>query len=183
MQLRCRSVAWWTVVVAAISLVLAACGGRDGTTEAAGSPTAVAATDEPGSQVDPLEGEWRAEFTCQEMLASLEGVGAEDMAPGFLEGDLGVQPRPSRKDPCANVDFTMEIVVRFAGGSQVLFANGVIGDENTYTVAGDTFTLSGNPDLPFRFQVEGDRLIVDVPPETHPGYVYAWTTAPFERVS
>ena len=104
------------------------------------------------------------------------------MAPGFLEGDWGVQPRPSKKDPCANVDVTMEIVVRFAGGSQALFANGEIGDENTYTIVDDTFTLSGT-DLPFRFQVEGDRLTVDVPPETHPGYVYAWETAPFERVS
>jgi hypothetical protein len=182
MGLRYRSVARWTLVVAAMSLVLAACGGGDEATEAAGSPPAAAATDAPGSQVDPLEGEWRTEFTCQEMLASLERVDAEDMAPGLLEGDWGVQPRPSRKDPCANVDFTMEIVVRFAGGSQALFANGEIQDENTYTIADDTFTLSGS-DRPFRFQIQGDRLTVDLPPATHAGYVVAWETAPFERVS
>jgi hypothetical protein len=182
MRLRYRSIARCTLMAAAMSLMIAACGGGDGTTEAAGSPTAAAATDQPASQADPLEGEWRTDFTCQEMLASLERVDAEDMAPGLLEGDWGVQPRPSRKDPCANVDFTMEIVVRFAGGSQVLFANGEIQDENTYIIADDTFTLSGN-DLPFRFQVENDRLTVDVPPETHAGYVVAWETAPFERVS
>jgi hypothetical protein len=182
MHKRCVSIGRGWLVVTTTTLVLAACGGGGGTTGAEASRSTAAAGSEPASQADPLEGEWRTEFTCQEMLASLEGVDAEEMAPGLLEGDWGVQPRPSRKDPCANVDFTMEIVVRFAGGSQALFANGEIQDENTYTIADDTFTLSGS-DRPFRFQIEGDRLTVDLPPETHAGYVVAWETAPFERVS
>lgn len=182
MHRRYASIARGWLVAATMSLGLAACGGGGGTTEAEASQTTAAAASEPASQADPLEGEWRAEITCQEMLASLERVGAEDAAPELLEGDWGVQPRPSRKDPCANVDFTYEIVVRFAGGSQALFANGEIADENSYTIVDDTFIFTES-DLHFRFQIEGDRLTVDVPPETHPGYVYAWETAPFERVS
>lgn len=167
-------------VAASVSLVLAACGGSGGTTEAEASRTPEAAASEPASQADPLKGEWRTEFTCQEMLASLERVGAEDAAPELLEGDWGVQPRPSRKDPCASVNITMEIVVRFADGEQVLFANGEIADGNPYAIVGDTFSLGK---LHFRFQIEGDRLTVDYLEDKYPGYVYAWETAPFERVS
>jgi hypothetical protein len=182
MRLRRRSIGRSTLVAAAMSLVLAACGGSDGTTEAAGSPTAAAATDEPGSQVDPLEGEWRAEITCQEMVASLERVGEGAAAPELLESEWGVHPRPSRKDPCANVDLTLEEVVRFADGSQLLFINGELGDENSYTIVGDTFILEEN-EQHFRFQIEGDRLTVDYVEHEILPYVYNWEAAPFERVS
>jgi hypothetical protein len=165
-----------------MSLVLAACGGGGGTTEEEPSRTPATGSTEPASQADLLEGKWRAEITCQQMVASLERVGEQDAAPELLEVEWGVHPRPSRKDPCANVDLTQELVVRFAGGNQVLFNNGELGDENSYTIVDDTFIMTEN-DQHFRFQIEGDRLTVDYLEHKILPYIYVWEAAPFERVS
>jgi hypothetical protein len=107
MRLRCRSIARWTLVAAAISLVLAACGGGDGTTEAAGSPTAAAATTEPGSQDDPLEGEWRAEYTCEDSVRAIQSHLSPkqiNQQGGSLESIMGEWGGQATKDdPCNGV--------------------------------------------------------------------------------
>jgi hypothetical protein len=177
MRPRNRSIAWGSLVAVTVTLLLAACGGG-GTGSTTGEQQGGATM--PTTPADPLEGEWRAEFTCEDMVKTLERVGKAEFAPDLLVQDWGIDDRPSKADPCATVREPREIVVRFGGGRLVLFVNGEIGDDNPYTVVDDTFILP--PDLHFRFQIDGERLTVDNL-EDDPGYVSAWEVAPFERVS
>ena len=80
MRLDHRSIARGTLVAAAMSMVLAACGGGGGTTEE-DAPRTPAVTTEPTGQVDPIEGEWRADFTCKESLRAIESTTVVEADP------------------------------------------------------------------------------------------------------
>jgi hypothetical protein len=125
MQLRGRSIARWALMAATMSLVLAACGGGDGTTEAAGSPTAAAATTEPADQADPLEGEWGAEYTCKDSVRAIQShlspkqINQQGGSLESIMGEWGGQP--TEHDPCNGVHRSPKVVARFAAGNLGLF--------------------------------------------------------------
>ena len=201
MRLRCRSIARWTLVAAAMSLVLAACGGGDGSTEAAGSPTAAAATDEPGSQDDPLEGEWRAEFTCEDSLRAIERSGLspsqirvqilrDSCCPtgslhSFMGGFWG--GKPTKNDPCRGATKSRSVVVRFEEGTLELPGPDVVGveyellDDHTIGVTDPSDNVCPpGVECRWEFDLTGDELTFDVGDNI--GGIMTWESAPFQRI-
>ena len=201
MRLRCRSIARWTLVAAAMSLVLVACGGGDGPTEAAGSPTAAAATNEPGSQVDPLEGEWRAEYTCEDSLQAIETSG---LSPSQIRVQLLRDPccptgslhsfmgawwggKPTRSDPCRGTTKSRSFVVRFEDGTLQMPDPDVVGvqyellDDHTISVSDPSDNVCPlGTECRWGFERAGDELTFDVGENIY-GITF-WESAPFERI-
>ena len=201
MRLRCRSIARWTFVAAAMSLVLAACGGGDGTTEAAGSPTAAAATDEPGSQVDPLEGEWRAEYTCEDSLRAIErsglspneirvGVLSDSCCPtGTLHSFMGASygGKPTKDDPCRGATRSRSATLRFEEGSLEMPDPDVFGveyellDDHTISVTDPSENVCPpGVECIWEFEITGDELTFHGGDGIHA--VMFRESAPFQRI-
>jgi hypothetical protein len=201
MRLRCRSIARWTLMAAAMSLVLAACGGGDGTTEAGGSPTAAAATNEPGSQVDPLEGEWRAEYTCKDSLRAIESSG---LSPSQIHVQLARDAccptgslhsfmaawwggTPTKSDPCRGATKSRSFVVRFEEGVLEMPDPDVVGveyellDDHTISVTDPSDNVCP-PGVECRwgFERTGEELTFDVGENIY-GIMF-WESAPFQRI-
>lgn len=86
------SIARWSCLATAVLLVLSACGGDSGTTGQAVSPAAGTAAASPTSSADPLEGEWRIEFTCEDSLRAISRLPEKKIAAqvGSLKGFMGV---------------------------------------------------------------------------------------------
>jgi hypothetical protein len=185
----------------AVSLVLAACGGGDGTTEAAGSPTAAVATDAPVSDIDPLEGEWRAEYTCEDSLRAIERSGLSPnqirvqllrdvcCPTGGLHSFMGVfwGGKPTKDDPCRGVTKSRSLVVRFEDGTLKMPDPDVVGveyellDDHTIGVTDPSDNVCP-PDVECRweFEVTGDELTFDVGENI--GGIMTWESAPFRRI-
>jgi hypothetical protein len=201
MRLRCRSIARWTRMAAAMSLVLAACGGGDGTTEAGGSPTAAAATNEPGSQVDPLEGEWRPEYTCKDSLRAIESSG---LSPSQIHVQLARDAccptgslhsfmaawwggTPTKSDPCRGATKSRSFVVRFEEGVLEMPDPDVVGveyellDDHTISVTDPSDNVCP-PGVECRwgFERTGEELTFDVGENIY-GIMF-WESAPFQRI-
>jgi invasion protein IalB len=72
-QPRQSSIALGLLLAVVASLMLAACAGGSGTSAEQASQ-APAATTSPAAagQADPLEGEWRAELSCQESVRAVQ---------------------------------------------------------------------------------------------------------------
>lgn len=200
MWLRRRSIARWALVAAAMSLTLVACGGDDGTTEAAGSPPAAVATNEPGSQDDPLQGEWRAEFTCEDSLRAIEGSGLspdqirvqvlrDSCCPtgslhSFMGGWFG--GRPTKDDPCRGATKSRSIEVRFEDGTLELGDPDVVGveyellDDHTIGVTDPSDNVCPpGVECRWEFELTGDQLAFDVGEDI--GGIMTWESAPFRR--
>jgi hypothetical protein len=201
MRLRCRSIARWTLVAATMSLVLAACGGGDGTTEEAGSSTAAAVTNEPRSQVDPLEGEWRAEFTCDDSLRAIERSGLspslirvqilrDSCCPtGSLHSFMGAWwgGKPTQSDPCRGATKSRSFVVRFEEGTLQIPDPDTIGveyeflDDHTISVTDPSDNVCPpGVECRWEFELTGDELTFDVGDQI--GGIMTWESAPFRRI-
>jgi hypothetical protein len=202
LQRRQSSIARRSLLAAAVSLVLAACEGSGGTTGegAAGTP---AATTEPTSQADPLEGEWRAEFTCKESLRAIESR----LAPrqireqvgslgSFMEAG-GYGAEPTEDDPCHGATKTAGLLVRFADGTLALLnpesgeveaqATYELVDDRSISVSDEEGNLCSGTKPPtacpvtWEFDVTGNEVAFHVTPDAF--VISAWEAAPFHRVS
>jgi hypothetical protein len=184
-----------------MSLVLSACGGGDGTPGAAGSPTAAPATDEPGSQVDPLEGEWRAEFTCEDALRAIE---RSDLSPnqirvdvlrdtccptGSLHSFMGAffGGRPTKGDPCRGATRNGSMTFRFEDGTIEVPDPDVFGvayellDDHTISVTDPSDNVCPSDlECIWEFEITGDELTFDGGDNL--GRVITQESAPFQRV-
>jgi hypothetical protein len=192
MQLRRSSIIRGFLLVAAMSVVLAACGGSGGTT---GQVASRAPATSPATSADPLEGDWRTEFTCQASLRALrhrlsdkkvlKGVGSWKELMGEWGGE------PTNDDPCRGATGTAAFVARFADGNLTLCQVKTGGCEvhATYELVGDhSFTLN-DPEgnlcpctQPWQFEIVGDRLTIHVEP-ADPYTVHTWEAAPWTRES
>jgi hypothetical protein len=107
-----------------MSLVLAACGGGSGTTEEE-TPQTPAATSERTGQDDPLEGEWRAEYSCKDSVRAIESHLTPEqirLQVGSLKSAIGEWGgQPTNVDPCNGVHQSRKVVARFADGNLGLF--------------------------------------------------------------
>ncbi len=188
----------WALTVAAF-LVLSACGGNGGTTREGASPTPPS-TSEPAAESDPLEGEWRAEITCEESVRAIEShLSPKQLREqiGSLESFMAEGPwgaTPTADDPCQGATGTMVLLVRFAGGDLALFdaETGEIGAQATYEVVGEDEIIVNDPEenlcggtlgcpVTWRFALTGDELTFDVGPDVF--VISSWEAAPFQRVS
>jgi hypothetical protein len=190
------------LVVAATSLVLAACGGGDGTTDTADSATpAATAIEEPGNQVDPLEGEWRTEFTCEDSLRAIErsGLSADQIRVQLLRdpccptGSLHTfvgsfwGGNPTKDDPCHGTGEARSLVVRFEDGTLRMPDPDVVGVE--YELVDDHTIIVTDPsdnvcppgvECRWQFDLAGDELTFDVGQNI--GGIMTWEAAPFQRI-
>jgi hypothetical protein len=201
MRLRCRSIGRWTLVAAAMSLVLAACGGGEGATQTEAPRSRTAATSEPRSQVDPLEGEWRAEYTCEDSLRAIErsrlspnqiqvGVISDGCCPtGSLHSFMGAWwgGKPTKDDPCRGATRSRSSVVRFEEGTLELPDPDVQGveyellDDHTVAVTDPSDNVCApGVECRWEFDLTGDELTFDVGENIH-GIMF-WESAPFQRI-
>lgn len=189
-----RSLARGTLVGAAMTLVLAACGGSDATTVESASQTPFATT-EPAGQVDPIEGEWRADFTCKDSLQAIETrLSPKEIRKqvgslgSFMEGG-GWGAEPTGDDPCHAATQTVAALVRFADGDLALFdvvtGEGVqatyeLVDDHTMVVNDTSGNLCPCPGT-WGFEIAGDEVTFRVEPDIF--IIATWEAAPFHRVS
>jgi hypothetical protein len=192
MRVKNRSIAWRLFVTTPLTLVLAACGGSVGTTGEGTSQTPTATT-EPASQADPLEGEWRTEFTCQDSVRAigrrLSAKQIEEQA-GSLVNVLQDhwQVKPTKDNPCRGATETVALLARFADGNLAL------GDAETgtYDVSASYELLDGHsisvndpsenlcpcPGV-WEFEIADDQVTFHVEPD--PWIVGTWEAAPWVR--
>jgi TRAP-type C4-dicarboxylate transport system substrate-binding protein len=139
-------------------------------TSSAGGPSSTA---QPAA--DPLAGEWRQTFTCEDAAEAVRrAVPAQDVVNSGWSCDLpGAQTR----------------IARFEDGRVFLLdpPSHEVGLSASYEIVDDhTFTLSdGDENIPgsyrFEYRFEGEELIVDVL-EVDPYFVGTWEAAPFVPV-
>lgn len=194
MQGRYRSFARGSFVAAAMSLVLAACGGNGGTTGEGPPRSPTAATSEPASQADPLVGEWRHVYTCQDSLRAIES----HLSPkqirqqagslqSFLGEDWGAEP--TKDDPCHGATGSREMLARFADGNLTLFRDGAFEAQATYELLEDhSIIVNNDPQKAlcpcpgtWEFEIAGDQVTFRVEP--HIDIVNNWEATPWVRES
>jgi hypothetical protein len=194
-QPRQSLIAMGSLITAA--LALAACGGGNGNNGEEASQAPAATTSSPAGQTDPLEGEWRAEFTCRESVRAVErrlspkqmGTTWESVLKGF--GGKWSDVEPTKDDPCHGAPGRVALVARFTDGNLALFdAGGELGLQARYEHVGDhAISVDAEdvcaPSCPaiWTFEIAGDELTfrVQVRPDAH--IVSAWEAAPWVRVS
>ena len=196
MQLRRSSITRGLFLGAAISVLAAACGGGGRTTEP-GTSQAPATTQEsttppPVSSVDPLEGEWRSDFTCDQSVRAirdrlpeeqiLEQIGSWESFLEEWEGD------PTQENPCHGATGTDARLARVGDGNLAL-CDAETGDcevQATYEVDSDHLivddpegNLCGPCPVTWDFEIAGDKLTFHVDP--NPWVIGTWEAAPWTR--
>ena len=194
MRLGYRSIARGTLVAAAMSLVLAACGGGSGTTEEE-TPQTPAATSERTGQEDPLEGEWRAEYSCKDSVRAIESHLTPEqirLQVGSLKSAMGEWGgQPTNVDPCNGVHQPRKVVARFADGNLGLFkaeTGELMADARYEFVDDHSFSVGAGalcyPPLEcpvtWQFDIADDELLFEVGAEVF--QIMNWEASPFHRV-
>jgi hypothetical protein len=115
---------WWMVVAASLALALAACGNDGSNGQAASEPPTSTASEAATDSSDPLEGEWRTEFTCRESVKAIERrLSAKQIHQqvGTWKEFLAVWGgKPTSEDPCHGATGTAAFLARFADGNLAL---------------------------------------------------------------
>ena len=181
---------WMLGCLIGLALLTAGCGQKDSTAPTgATSNSAAAATSAPPVVADPLKGQWRQEFTCQDVVRTLQRAGFEEVAPEFLQTIEGTAKAPSMGHLCAGAPSKFTRIARFQDGRLVLFEGPPpqqAGLEARYQVVDDhTFTASDggqniNGIYTFKYRIDGDRLTVDVL-HNDAFFIAAWEAVPFYR--
>jgi hypothetical protein len=190
------------MAIALASLAAGACGGSSSEAEA-GAPS-VAATSAPAvstTPADPLEGEWHAEVSCQDILDAVERAGTkpavvDEWAAG-IRGYWGGSGEPSPKALCGGAEEPIRFIWRFQGGALVgydpptnqeatpLFSYEIV-DEDSFTASdGGTGNFSGSGTITFEYAIVGDQIRFDLVGEgsEDPWVVAGWESGPFTRSS
>lgn len=174
-----------------LALLAAACGQKDATAPAGATSNPAAPSTSAPSAVDPLQGQWRQEFTCQDVVRTLRRAGFEEVVPEYLQNIEGAARRPSSAHLCAGAPSKFTTIARFQDGRLVLFEGPPpqqVGLDASYEIVDDhTFTASDagqniNGTYTFNYRLEGDRLTVDVL-EKDAFFIAAWESVPFHRTS
>jgi hypothetical protein len=177
--------------VAGVSLALAACGGGGGT-ERNASQTQAVTTASPTSSSDPLEGEWRAEFTCQQTVRAIERRLPATQV-GSLKEFLGTwwQVEPKKNDPCHSATGLVAVMARFADGNLALCdaetgdcevsATYELLDDHSISVNDEEGNLCTECPVTWKFEINGDELTFHVSPDLF--VIGTWEAAPWIRAS
>lgn len=199
MQLTRPSSARGLLLVAAISLVVAACGSGGGATDQGTSqaPASTQAITAPPStsSADPLQGEWRTELTCQQSVRAIRARLSEKQISkkvGSWKSFIGEAwgAKPTEDDPCHGATGTHALLARFADGDLALCdAGGGCPVQATYELVGDHSITVNDPEgnlcpctQPWHFEIAGDQLTFHVQP-ADPSTIQTWEAAPWTRES
>jgi len=175
-----------------LALLAAACGQKGSSSPAGATSNPVTpSTSAPPVVADPLEGQWRQEFTCQDVVHTLRKAGFEAVAPEFLQTIEGAAKAPSSAHLCAGAPNRFTRIARFQDGRLVLFegpppqqagldASYEIVDDHTFTASDAGQNIDGT--YTFNYRINGDRLTVDVL-ENDAFFIAAWEAVPFYRTS
>jgi hypothetical protein len=196
---RQASIALGLLLAVVASLMLAACAGGSGTSDEQASQAPAATTSPAADQADPLEGEWRAEVSCEQSVRAVQrrlsakqmreqGTNWKDVLRGFGGKWSGVEP--TSEDPCRGAPGTMALLARFAEGNLALLnaESGELGaqaryelvDEHTIIVDESEDALCAPCPVRWTFEIAGDELTFRVHPGAH--VLSAWEAAPWIRV-
>lgn len=185
------------VMAAVASLALAACGGGSATQQRASKPPTETSEKSPRSS-DPLEGEWRTEFTCRESVEAIERrLSAKQIHKqvGTWKAFLEVWgAKPTKKDPCHRATGTTALLARFADGNLALCdaetlqcevnATYELVDKQSIMVDDQEGNLCdaklGCP-IKWKFKLAGDKLTFRVSPDAF--VLGTWESAPWVRAS
>ena len=176
-----------------LALVAAACGQQSPTSKAEttsnnAAPTASTAA----AAADPLTGEWRQQYTCADVVRTLQKAGFAEDLPKLLDGSE-FATNPSSAHPCAEPKAKVERIARFQDGHVLFFdpPNQELGLDATYNIVDDhTFTANDagqniEGTYTFRWHIQGDRLTFKLVGRAarDPYFVAAWEAAPVHRAS
>jgi hypothetical protein len=197
MQRKRSSSARGLLLVAAISLMVAACGSGDRATDQGSSQapaTTQAATDPPDTtSADPLQGEWRTEYTCQQSVRAIRARLSDKQIlklvgswKSFIGEEFG--GKPTEDDPCHGATGTDARLARFADGNLALCdAGGGCPVQATYELVSDHSITINDPEgnlcpcpQPWDFEIAGDQLTFHVQP-ADPSTIHTWEAAPWTR--
>jgi hypothetical protein len=202
MQLRRSSIGRGSLLATALSLVLAACGGGGDTTGQAASPTpATKAATSPTTSADPLEGDWRTEFTCQDSLRAIRSRLSEEeileQVGSWKEFMGGWGGEPTDDDPCNEAAGTHAFVARFADGNLALCdaTTGGCDVHATYELVSDHSISLNDPEgnlcegtkpptgcpVTWKFDISGEELTFHLPPDAFT--IGLWEAASWTRES
>jgi hypothetical protein len=155
------------VAAAALSLLVAGCGGDSG-----GEATSVPATTTAAVNSAPEEivGEWARETTCAELVQALRDAGMDDVVDEFVAGNgfipgIGVDD-PEQVDPDNPCKGAVPRVHSHFFTEDGEFGsrdwNGDDVDDGRYRVTGDKLVISKEfPDVTFRYRIAGDTITFD----------------------
>jgi hypothetical protein len=172
-------------------LLAAGCGQKDSAspTEATSNPAAAATAASP-VMADPLKGQWLQQYTCQDVVRTLQRAGFATMASEIVRDAEGASQPPSRTHPCAGAPSRFKRIARFQDGRLVLFdgpllkadlnADYQVVDDHTFTANDAGQNIDGT--YTFNYRIDGNRLTVDVL-QDDPHFIATWEATPFYRTS
>jgi hypothetical protein len=172
-------------------LLAAGCSQKDSTSPAGATPTAAAPTTAVSpAAADPLKGQWLQQYTCQDVVRTLQRTGFATMAPEIIRDAEGASQPPSSTHPCAGAPSKFKRIARFQDGRLVLFdgplleadlnASYQVVDDHTFTANDAGQNIDGT--YTFKYRIDGNRLTVDVL-QNEPHFIATWEATPFYRTS
>ena len=146
------------------------------------------------ANVDVLEGEWTATFSCRQMVRAVRAAPVDPVQEAFwMGGTADSFGSRDLTDPCRAVTGPLMRTLRFSDGRLLIFDPPDMqeGFDGGYAIDGDVLTIrdgaSGNIRGSYRmvFQVEGDRVSFHLIGRgaSDAFFVGAWEAAPFFRTS
>jgi hypothetical protein len=182
-------------VIAAVALI--ACGS---TPDRASDQVDPGASESPAPTAqtpdDPLEGEWRTEFTCRESVQAIqrhlsESEIREQIGSNWDEFLAGWNAEPSAADPCRGADATsLSLIARFLDGNLALCDGdtGACDVHATYELGDGSITIEDREDnlcpcpATWRFRIVGERATFRVlGSNAWAGVIGTWEAAPWTR--
>ena len=181
---------WMLGCLIGLALLTAGCGQKDSTAPTGARSNSAAPSTSASPVADPLKGRWQQQYTCQDVVRTLQRTGFATMAPEIIRDAEGASQPPSSTHPCARAPSKFKRLARFQDGRLVLFDGPLLeADLNaSYQVVDDhTFTANDagqniNGTYTFKYRIDGNRLTVDVL-QNDPYFIATWEATPFYRTS
>ncbi|MDP9301428.1 MAG: hypothetical protein M3P43_11125 [Actinomycetota bacterium] len=168
-----------TACLAALVLVSTACSHGPSSTQLGAATGGVPSPSvAPAAPTDPLEGDWRQVFMCEDVIQTLQAHAKpawfDKWIADIIRGMEGAKDPPPQSDLCAGAPATFERIIRFRGGRVVFFDPRLLqGDglnaiyelrgDHTFVVTdtqGNISGLRGDGVLRCTFRFQGDQLTI-----------------------
>jgi hypothetical protein len=140
-----------------------------------GAPSSAIA---PATPADPLEGDWRQQFACEDVIQTLQAHAKpawfNKWIADIIRGMEGAKEPPPPSDLCVGAPAVFERIIRFRDGRVVFFdpprlsgdgLNAIyeLRSDHTFVVTdtqGNISGLRGDGVLKCTFRLRGDQLII-----------------------
>jgi hypothetical protein len=147
---------------------------------------------DPGPPPDALQGDWTANYSCEEMVAAVDRLDASRaFVAEWREANAAFFGSSDPTDPCAESPPPLSSTLRFTGDRLLIFDGRPEGFDGRYELDGDVLTIrdprTGNIDGEYQLRVEitPDALTFELLGEGagDPWFTATWEVAPFVRRS